>query len=269
MTTTTLEYHPENHLSASPAHGLPGTNFLYSSPLSSPEAFTLSLPVPRPRTRSLHAGYVWSSAILLADRLATGEVDVKGKRIVELGCGLALPGIVAAQMGAEQVVLTDYDNPTMLADTSQAVQQALSPQLQQRVQVVGHTWGTSVGPVLEACPSPDLILVADCVWERELHRALIQSLLAILRTAPSCVVHFAAGFHTGRSAVAAFLRHALASGLAPVDMAEWQEKSVTGQTKRWDWTLSGSKGLVKEERQEERNRWTLYGTLALQLESKL
>lgn len=103
MTTTTLEYHPENYLSASPAHGLPGTNFLYSSPLGSPEAFTLSLPVPRPRTRSLHAGYVWSSAILLADRLATGEVDVKGKRIVELGCGLALPGIVAAQMGAEQV----------------------------------------------------------------------------------------------------------------------------------------------------------------------
>ncbi|BGP31147.1 hypothetical protein JCM10296v2_002911 [Rhodotorula toruloides] len=269
MATSTLEYRPENYLSASPAHGLPGTNFLYSSPLGSPEAFALSLPVPPPRTRALHAGYVWSSAILLTDRLTTGEIDVEGKRVVELGCGLGLPGIVAAQMGAAQVVLTDYDNPNMLADTSRAVQQALSPDLRQRVQVVGHTWGTSVGPILEACPSPDVILVADCVWERHLHDALHQSILAILRTAPSCVVCFAAGFHTGRSAVAAFLRRALASDIAPIDLATWQENSVTGQTKPWDWTLSGSKDLVKEERQEERNRWTLYGTLALQLESKL
>lgn len=102
-----------------------------------------------------------------------------------------------------------------------------------------------------------------------MHDVLIQSLLAILRTAPSCVVLFAAGFHTGRSAVAAFLRRAAAFRITPVDVSRWEEVSVTGETKRWDWTLSGSKDLVVEERQEERNRWMLFGTLALQLESKL
>lgn len=103
MATTTLEYWPENYVAASPAHGLPGRSFEYSSPLSSPEVFTLSLPIPPPRTRALHANYVWSSSIMLADRIATGEIDVEGKRVVELGCGLGLPGIVAAQMGAERV----------------------------------------------------------------------------------------------------------------------------------------------------------------------
>ncbi|HEY3613553.1 MAG TPA: hypothetical protein VGK92_07610 [Gaiellales bacterium] len=55
-----------------------------------------------------HAPYwaeLWPCARALAAHLAT--MDLTGVRIVELGCGLALPSLVAALRGAE-VVASDY-----------------------------------------------------------------------------------------------------------------------------------------------------------------
>lgn len=33
--------------------------------------------------------------------------EVRGKGVLELGCGVGLPGVVAAVAGAEEVILTD------------------------------------------------------------------------------------------------------------------------------------------------------------------
>lgn len=50
---------------------------------------------------------LWSSAIALAYELAhRGEAELQGRRVLELGAGTGLPGIVAASLGA-QVVQTD------------------------------------------------------------------------------------------------------------------------------------------------------------------
>ena len=48
---------------------------------------------------------LWPSAVALARAL--GERELEGSRVLELGCGLALPSIVAARRGAE-VVATDW-----------------------------------------------------------------------------------------------------------------------------------------------------------------
>ena len=52
-------------------------------------------------------GRLWDAAVLLAQHLAerVGDDCVRGKRVVELGAGLGLPGIVAAYQGAH-VTLT-------------------------------------------------------------------------------------------------------------------------------------------------------------------
>ncbi len=50
---------------------------------------------------------LWPSAIALGHELATR--DLKGKRILELGAGTGLPGILAASLGAK-VVQTDRQN---------------------------------------------------------------------------------------------------------------------------------------------------------------
>lgn len=47
-------------------------------------------------------GLVWESGLLLAAHLA--QIDLDGVRVLEIGCGLALPGIVSHRLGADVIV---------------------------------------------------------------------------------------------------------------------------------------------------------------------
>ena len=51
---------------------------------------------------------LWHSALALAGYLAEVPARIEGKRVLEIGCGLALPGIVAASMGA-RVTCGDFE----------------------------------------------------------------------------------------------------------------------------------------------------------------
>lgn len=82
---------PHNYLSTSPAHGVPGQSFLYAGSLRSPSPILLELPIPSPKSRGRYASYVWNAGVVLADKMAECEIDVRGKRVLELGCGLGLP----------------------------------------------------------------------------------------------------------------------------------------------------------------------------------
>lgn len=53
---------------------------------------------------------VWESAIVLAEDLAA--CDGRGLTLLELGCGLGLPALVAAQAGFA-VTATDYEEPAL------------------------------------------------------------------------------------------------------------------------------------------------------------
>lgn len=62
-------------------------------------------------------GSLWPSGQILAQWIwDQGEATFRGKRVIEIGCGLALPSFVAAHLGA-QVVATDLhpDVPGFLA----------------------------------------------------------------------------------------------------------------------------------------------------------
>ena len=53
---------------------------------------------------------VWPCALLLSCWLAAqheAELSLRGVRVLELGCGLGLPGLTAAALGAAEVVLSD------------------------------------------------------------------------------------------------------------------------------------------------------------------
>ena len=53
---------------------------------------------------------VWDCAVVLARYLEKQAGSLKGKRVIELGCGVGLPGLVAYSLGAEVVHLTDRYN---------------------------------------------------------------------------------------------------------------------------------------------------------------
>lgn len=50
---------------------------------------------------------LWPSALALAEFILTNPELVRNKKVLEIGCGLALPGIVAGKF-ANEVLLTDY-----------------------------------------------------------------------------------------------------------------------------------------------------------------
>jgi len=109
-----------------------------------------------------------------------------------------------------------------------------------------------------ASPSFDLILVADCIWDRSLHVPLITSLLKLLEASPRALVHLTAGSHTGRKAVTDFLELAQLRGIVPQSPTACYEISVEGEKRGWE----PEKGK-SEEKQEERNRWTFVGIFEL------
>lgn len=51
---------------------------------------------------------LWPSAIGLAEALAARASALAGTTVVELGCGLGLPAILAARLGAAAVTATDF-----------------------------------------------------------------------------------------------------------------------------------------------------------------
>ncbi|MEX2314635.1 MAG: 50S ribosomal protein L11 methyltransferase, partial [Thermomicrobiales bacterium] len=54
-----------------------------------------------------HWAEVWPSGIALADAVLAATEAVRGKRVMELGCGLGVTAIAALQAGADLTV-TDY-----------------------------------------------------------------------------------------------------------------------------------------------------------------
>lgn len=50
---------------------------------------------------------LWPSAVALSEYISEKKIVFQGLKVLELGCGLGLPGIVAGRLGAK-LVLTDY-----------------------------------------------------------------------------------------------------------------------------------------------------------------
>ena len=52
---------------------------------------------------------LWHGSHEALKLLEEGRLAVRGRRLLELGCGLGLLGLSCALQGAETVLLTDYD----------------------------------------------------------------------------------------------------------------------------------------------------------------
>lgn len=146
--------------------------------------------------------YTWASAKLLAARLAfeveTRQLDLSDAHVLELGCGTALPGLLAASCGAPSVFLTDAEAQLQDADGLARLQYVIRPsplhrsrschllvifsttlqrshlslfsrraaamnQVAERVTILPWTWGQWTDQIL-ALPAISLILAADCLY---------------------------------------------------------------------------------------------------------
>ncbi|HEY4178682.1 MAG TPA: 50S ribosomal protein L11 methyltransferase [Kofleriaceae bacterium] len=117
---------------------------------------------------------LWPSAIALAHELATR--DLRGKRILELGAGTGLPGIIAASLGAH-VVQTDRQNVALHVSKLNAARNKVA--LDQRIADWTEWTETEVF---------DLIIGSDILYAEPLHTHLEKIFAANLAPGGSIVI---------------------------------------------------------------------------------
>ncbi|PWA32137.1 protein N-lysine methyltransferase METTL21A [Gambusia affinis] len=117
------------------------------------------------------AAVVWDAAVVMCMYLELGAVELKGKKVVELGAGTGLVGIVAALLGAH-VTITDRE--PALEFLSANVAANLPPPAGDLVVVSELTWGQG----LERFPEGgfDVVLGADIVYLEDTFPSLLQTL---------------------------------------------------------------------------------------------
>jgi predicted nicotinamide N-methyase len=113
---------------------------------------------------------LWPSARRLAAAIAAADVD--GRRVLEIGCGLGLPAIVAARGGAD-VLATDWAPEAVAATQANALRNGVAVRCEQADWREPHALAVR-GPF-------HLVLAADVLYEArnaEPLRALLSELRA-------------------------------------------------------------------------------------------
>jgi predicted nicotinamide N-methyase len=99
--------------------------------------------------------HLWRSAVALAEELAPRSLGAM--RVLELGCGLGLPSIVAARAGA-RVTATDWSPPAIAATAANAARNDAS------VEARRCAW-EQPDEIVARAPW-DLVIAADVLYER-------------------------------------------------------------------------------------------------------
>jgi len=134
---------------------------------------------------------LWESARALATLLSKEPARVQGMRIVELGSGCGLLGLVAGMLGASEVTLTD--EVVALAQYNVDVNCSESAELKQRFKVRKLCWGMA-DELSALAPHYDVILGSDILYFDSERQNLASTLIAlsgpgtkILISGPDCL----------------------------------------------------------------------------------
>jgi predicted nicotinamide N-methyase len=132
---------------------------------------------------------LWRSGVALARELE--GLELGGRRVIELGCGLGLPSIAAARAGAG-VLATDIDPEALQLLEHNASENRV------RIETMVADWAAPE-EITERGPF-DVVLVADVLYER-------QSVAALLSVLPRLAAE-AWIADPGRPAASAFIEQA-------------------------------------------------------------
>jgi len=228
-------------------HGEPGQYVLYKN--EELGDFKLKLVDPEPSNTSLFSHFVWNAALQASEIITEkAEFNVDGKRVLEIGAGAGLPGIIAVYSDAMETVISDYPAKQILDNIQTNLEINLSRTQLTKVSVIGHEWGQTNDELCTTRPGAfDKIIASDCFWMESQHENLAKSVKALLARDGEFLA--VAGFHTGRAKVAGFFDAAEKAGLASVAI---KERDVDGNDREW----------VRDRGQEdpvERKRWLAIG----------
>lgn len=129
---------------------------------------------------SSYANTLWEGAIIAAGAINRCPSLACGRRILEIGAGLGLPGLCAAALGAAEVVLTDLEESLPLLERNVALNPALPPDL---VKVKALDWNWPEERLLDVAGGPvDLVLGCDILAGVVAGAAHFAPILRLIRT---------------------------------------------------------------------------------------
>ncbi|KAL0912733.1 hypothetical protein M5K25_018725 [Dendrobium thyrsiflorum] len=102
--------------------------------------------------------FVWPCSIILAEYVWQQRSRFAGKKLVELGAGTSLPGLVAAKVGADVTLTDDLHKPEVLENMRR-----ICNLNKLDCKILGLTWGEWDAPLFEL--QPDIILGADVFYD--------------------------------------------------------------------------------------------------------
>jgi predicted nicotinamide N-methyase len=116
---------------------------------------------------------LWASAIGLSQYLVDNTTLIHDKKVLEIGCGLGLPAIVAGKLGAAQTTATDY-LPEALDFAKLNWARNLSLETAQFEQL---DWRNIPEIYKQAPPQykPDILLAADVAYEKRAFTPLLEA----------------------------------------------------------------------------------------------
>lgn len=127
--------------------------------------------------------YTWPSAPVLAWFLWEHRGELVDKRVLEIGCGTGLPGILAAKCGAKVILSESATLPKSLAHIKRSCQ-LNDLIIDQHIKVIGLTWGLFLND-LETIGGIDLILGSDCFYEPNVFEDILVTISYLFDKNPS------------------------------------------------------------------------------------
>ncbi|XP_026717071.1 methyltransferase-like protein 23, partial [Athene cunicularia] len=123
--------------------------------------------------------YVWPCAVVLAQYLWVHRRSLRGKRVLEIGAGVSLPGVVAAKCGAEVTLSDSEELPPCLQRCRSSCRANHLP----HVPVIGLTWGR-ISPQLLALAPVDIILGSDVFFDPKDFEDILTTVYFLLEKNP-------------------------------------------------------------------------------------
>ncbi|KAM9281663.1 histone-arginine methyltransferase METTL23 [Morus bassanus] len=128
---------------------------------------------------SQYGTHVWPCAVVLAQYLWAHRRSLPGKRVLEVGAGTGLPGLVAAKCGAAVTLSDGEERPRCLRNCRRSCRLNGLPQLP----VLGLTWGRAA-PQLLSLPPVDIILGSDVFFDPKDFEDILTTVYFLLEKNP-------------------------------------------------------------------------------------